>query len=63
MLFTVDQRFQFIITIAENVTLHKYIAQTGRNSIRAISETVGNSFLISSQTSFNDLLKDILLGN
>lgn len=46
-----------MITGAENVPSHKYTAQNGRSTIRAISDisdAVGNSVLIPNQNSLDD---------
>jgi hypothetical protein len=37
--------FHFKILSAEKAVLHKYVAQTGRNELRAIPEIVGNVVL------------------
>lgn len=55
--FWADCYFSFMITGAENVPSHKYTAQNGRSTIRAISDisdAVGNSVLIPNQNSLDD---------
>lgn len=52
---SIDQYFRLVIFNAENSTLLKHIMQNGRSVFRAISEIVGNSILIPSQNSLNNL--------
>lgn len=44
--FKVNSYFDFIVINAENASSHKPIVQDGRSTFWAISEIVGNSFLI-----------------
>ena len=56
MFFKVDQYFDLIIVSAENITLHKHIAQRVRSMFRAISVIVGNPALLLSQKSINSFV-------
>lgn len=63
MLFRLDQYFYFRTVIAENATLHRYVAQNSRSMFRATSDVVGSSVLTISQKSFSDFFYEPQLSN
>lgn len=55
--FRIDQHVDFTLIVAKSATLHENVVQNDRIVCWAISESVRNSVLISSQNSFDDLYK------
>lgn len=55
MLFGVDGCFDFIFVSAKNSISHTYVVENERSMFRATSEMVGNSVLVSNQSSLKEV--------
>lgn len=63
MVFRTEQHFDFIIVNTENAFCINKVIPNGRSLLKAISEIIGNSVLISSQKSFNKCFNKTQVGN